>query len=110
MPADRLYAVAPGTDTSPVRARDTAALVDADETSWLSWNKYAEEFLADTGATRIPIDDDGIGGCHPTTCTGRARASDRPAMPASAGCDSAAVVRVRRALHPFRQAPIPGQQ
>jgi DNA-binding transcriptional LysR family regulator len=60
--ADRLYAVAPGTDTSPVRARDTAVLVDADETSWLSWNKYAEEFLADTGATRIPIDDGGITG------------------------------------------------
>ena len=52
--ADRLYAVAPGTDTSAVRARDTAVLVDADETSWLSWNTYAEEFLADTGATRIP--------------------------------------------------------
>jgi DNA-binding transcriptional LysR family regulator len=34
--ADRLYAVAPGTDTSPVCARDTAVLVDADETSWLS--------------------------------------------------------------------------
>ena len=60
--ADRLYAVAPGTDTSPVRARDTAVLVDADETSWLSWNRYAEEFLADTGATRVPIDDGGITG------------------------------------------------
>ena len=60
--ADRLYAVAPGTDTSPVRARDTAVLVDADETSWRSWNRYAEEFLADTGATRIPIDDGGITG------------------------------------------------
>ena len=60
--ADRLYAVAPGTDTSPVRARDTAVLVDADETSWRSWNTYAAEFLADTGATRIPIDDGGITG------------------------------------------------
>jgi DNA-binding transcriptional LysR family regulator len=46
--ADRLYAVAPGRDTSPVRAWDTAVLVDADETSWLSWNIYAAEFLADT--------------------------------------------------------------
>jgi hypothetical protein len=45
-----------------VRARDTAVLVDADETSWLSWNTYAEEFLADTGATRIAIDDGGITG------------------------------------------------
>ena len=60
--AERLYAVAPGADASPVRARDTAVLVDADETSWLSWNKYAAEFLADTGATRIPIDDGGITG------------------------------------------------
>jgi DNA-binding transcriptional LysR family regulator len=60
--ADRLYAVAPGTDTSPVRAGATAVLVDADETSWLSWNRYAEEFLADTGATRVPIDDGGITG------------------------------------------------
>ena len=37
-------------------------LFDADETSWLSWNRYAAEFLADTGATRIPIDDGGITG------------------------------------------------
>ena len=60
--ADRLYAVAPGTDTSPVRARDTAVLIAADEDSWLSWNTYAEEFLADTGAARIAIDDGGITG------------------------------------------------
>ena len=60
--ADRLYAVAPGSDTSAVRARDTAVLVDADETSWMSWNRYAEEFVADTSATRIPIDDGGITG------------------------------------------------
>ena len=60
--ADRLYAVAPGSDTSAVRARDTAVLVDADQTSWLSWNRYAEEFLADTGATRVSIDDGGITG------------------------------------------------
>jgi len=45
-----------------MRARDTAVLVDADETSWLSWNIYAEEFLADTGATRILIDDGGVTG------------------------------------------------
>jgi len=60
--SDRLYAVAPRADTSPVRARDTAVLVDADETSWLSWNTYAEEFLADTGATCVRIDDGGITG------------------------------------------------
>jgi DNA-binding transcriptional LysR family regulator len=60
--ADRLYAVAPGTDASPVRARDTAVLVDADETSWLSWNRYAGEFAAGTGAARVAIDDGGITG------------------------------------------------
>jgi DNA-binding transcriptional LysR family regulator len=60
--ADRLYVVAPGPHTSPVRARDTAVLVDADETSWMSWNKYAEEFAGDVGAARIPIDDGGVTG------------------------------------------------
>jgi hypothetical protein len=45
-----------------VRARDTAVLADADETSWLSWNRYAEEFVADTGATCVPIDDGGVTG------------------------------------------------
>lgn len=60
--ADRLYAVAPGPDTSPVRARDTVVLMDADEDAWLSWNTYAGEFLADTGAARIAIDDGGVTG------------------------------------------------
>ena len=60
--ADRLYAVGPGADNSPVRAQGTAVLVDADETSWLSWNTYAAEFAADTGAAPIAIDDGGITG------------------------------------------------
>ena len=47
---DRLYAVSVGTDTSPVAAKDTLVLVDADEASWSSWNRYAEQFAADTGA------------------------------------------------------------
>jgi hypothetical protein len=36
--------------------------MDADETSWLSWNRYAEEFLADNGAARISVDDGGVTG------------------------------------------------
>ena len=46
---DRLYALSVGTDTSPVEAKDTLVLVDADEASWSSWNRYAEQFAADTG-------------------------------------------------------------
>jgi hypothetical protein len=57
---DRLYAVAPGTGTAPVRARDTLVLVDADAASWASWNWYAEEFARDTGARIVRIDDGGV--------------------------------------------------
>ncbi|MGJ5749879.1 DNA-binding transcriptional LysR family regulator [Streptomyces puniciscabiei] len=60
--ADRLYAVAKGDDTSPVRARDTAVLLDDDITSWSSWNVYAEELARDTGARAVPISDGGITG------------------------------------------------
>jgi hypothetical protein len=58
--ADRLYAVAPGTATAPVRAKDTVVLVDADAASWASWNWYAEEFARDTGARIVRIDDGGV--------------------------------------------------
>ena len=53
---DRLYAVSVGTDTSPVAAKDTLVLVDADEASWSSWNRYAEQFAADTGARLVGVD------------------------------------------------------
>ena len=53
---DRLYAVSVGTDTSPVAAKDTLVLVDADEASWSSWNRYAEQFAADTGARLVRVD------------------------------------------------------
>src|SRR5690242_6153230 len=46
---DRLYALHAGSDTSPVEAKDTLVLVDADEASWSSWNRYAGQFAADTG-------------------------------------------------------------
>ncbi|SDF82593.1 regulatory helix-turn-helix protein, lysR family [Lentzea fradiae] len=60
--ADRLYAVAVGTDTSPVRAKDIAVLVDDDVTSWQSWNDYAEEFARDTGAAVRRIHNGAITG------------------------------------------------
>jgi hypothetical protein len=59
---DRLYALSVGTDTSPVAAKDTAVLLDADEASWSSWNRYAEQFAADTGARVVRVDDGGVTG------------------------------------------------
>lgn len=71
--ADRLYAVAVGTDTSPVRAEDIAVLVDDDVTSWQSWNDYAEEFARDTGAAVRRIHNGAITGPaffdHVRVCT-----------------------------------------
>ncbi|HTQ21915.1 hypothetical protein [Mycobacterium sp.] len=37
-------------------------LVDADESAWSSWNRFAEDFAADTGARIVRIDDGGITG------------------------------------------------
>lgn len=37
-------------------------LVDADESVWSSWNRFAEEFAADTGARVVRIDDGGVTG------------------------------------------------
>jgi DNA-binding transcriptional LysR family regulator len=59
---DRLYAVSAGTETSPVAAKDTLVLVDTDEASWSSWNRYAEQFAADTGAQLVRVDDGGVTG------------------------------------------------
>lgn len=60
--ADRLFAIDAGTDTSPVHAKDTVVLLDADSAAWSSWNTYAEEFARDTGARIVRIDDGGITG------------------------------------------------
>ncbi|MFG2475914.1 LysR family transcriptional regulator [Streptomyces fagopyri] len=60
--ADRLYAVSAGDDTGEVAARDTAVLLDADTTSWSSWNVYAELLARDTGARAVRISDGGITG------------------------------------------------
>jgi hypothetical protein len=54
--------VSMGAETSDVRAQDTLVLVDADTASWASWNLYAEEFAAATGATVVRIDDGGVTG------------------------------------------------
>jgi DNA-binding transcriptional LysR family regulator len=59
---DRLYALSPGPDTSPVEAKDTLVLVDSDEATWSSWNRYAEQFAADTGARLVRVDDGGVTG------------------------------------------------
>jgi DNA-binding transcriptional LysR family regulator len=59
---DRLYALAAGTDLSPVEAGDTVALVDTDAASWSSWNRYAEQFAAETGARVMRTDDGGVTG------------------------------------------------
>lgn len=60
--ADRLHAVATGTDTSEVTAEDTVVLLDDDITSWSSWNVYAEQLAKDTGARTLHISDGGITG------------------------------------------------
>lgn len=58
----QLYALSVGTDTSPVQARDTIVLVDADSKVWSSWNRYAKQFAAATGARIVPTNDGGIAG------------------------------------------------
>jgi len=59
---DRLYALAVGSDESPVDAGDTVVLVDADAASWSSWNRYGEQFAAATGARVMRTDDGGVTG------------------------------------------------
>ncbi|UBU19150.1 hypothetical protein LCN96_38740 [Nonomuraea gerenzanensis] len=60
--ADRLYAVATGQDTGDVPAARTSILLDDDVTSWSSWNAFAEEMAAGTGARAVRIADGGITG------------------------------------------------
>lgn len=58
----QLYAVSVGTDTSPVDACDTIVLVDADSEIWSSWNRYAKQFAAATGARIVQTNNGGIAG------------------------------------------------
>jgi DNA-binding transcriptional LysR family regulator len=59
---DRLYALTTGPEDSPVDAADTVVLIDADAGSWASWNRYAEQFAAATGARVMRTDDGGVTG------------------------------------------------
>ncbi|MDH6246734.1 LysR family transcriptional regulator [Mycobacterium sp. OTB74] len=59
---DRLYALCTGGDPTPVAAQDTVVLIDADIGSWSSWNRYGEQFAAETGAKLIRVDDGGVTG------------------------------------------------
>jgi DNA-binding transcriptional LysR family regulator len=60
--AERLYTVSARQDATPVRARDTAVLLDDDATSWQSWNIYAQQIADDTGSRAVHISDGGITG------------------------------------------------
>ena len=55
---DELYALSVDSDTSPVDAKDTLVLVDADEATWSSWNRYAEQFAEGTGARVVRASPD----------------------------------------------------
>ncbi|MFG3296282.1 LysR family transcriptional regulator [Streptomyces sp. NPDC048179] len=60
--ADRLYAVAKGTDTGDVAARDVDVLIDDDLTSWASWNEYGTELAQSVGAREVRISDGAVTG------------------------------------------------
>lgn len=58
-----LRAVIPGASSvQPVAAKQVCVLVDSDESAWSSWNRFAEEFAAATGARVVRISDGGIAG------------------------------------------------
>jgi hypothetical protein len=63
---ERLEAVMPRTHRAArnesVPAAEIAVLVDVDEASWSSWNRYATAFAEATSASAIKIDDGGIAG------------------------------------------------
>jgi DNA-binding transcriptional LysR family regulator len=61
--AERLEAVTPGVGlATPVHASELRVLVDSDEAAWSSWNRFAAEFAANTGARVVGIEDGGITG------------------------------------------------
>jgi hypothetical protein len=45
-----------------VRATEVTVLVDVDEASWASWNRYATAFAEASGASVTKIEDGGIAG------------------------------------------------
>ena len=79
--ADRLYAVAVGDDGSEVAASDALVLVDEDETSWSSWNAYAEELAREIGARAVltsPTAASPAPRSSTTSAAAGARSSTRP--------------------------------
>ncbi|MGY4648003.1 LysR family transcriptional regulator [Mycobacterium sp. URHB0021] len=60
--AEPLNAVAPGAGAQPVPATDVAVLVDSDQATWSSWNRYAGEFAEATRARVVNIEDGGVTG------------------------------------------------
>jgi DNA-binding transcriptional LysR family regulator len=61
--AEPLRAVLPGvSSTEPVAAQQVNVLMDADESAWSSWNRFAQDFSAHTGARVVKITDGGITG------------------------------------------------
>ncbi|WP_028932608.1 LysR family transcriptional regulator [Pseudonocardia spinosispora] len=61
--AEPLHAVHPGVSSfEPLRAAEVTVLVDDDESAWSSWNLFAEQFVAATGARRVTVSDGGIAG------------------------------------------------
>ncbi|OBI55806.1 LysR family transcriptional regulator [Mycobacterium sp. E796] len=61
--AEPLQAVVPGVGSpEPIAAQRVKVLLDADESAWSSWNRFAEEFAAHTGARIVRIDDGGVTG------------------------------------------------
>ena len=52
----------PATRGERVAASETAVLIDVDEASWRSWNRYASAFAMATTASVINIEDGGIAG------------------------------------------------
>jgi hypothetical protein len=58
--ADRLYALCTGAEDTPVAAEDVLVLVDSDLGSWLSWNRFGEQFAAHAGARVMRTDDGGV--------------------------------------------------
>ena len=59
--AEPLHALRPGA-AEQVSAAAVTVLVDPHTATWSSWNAYAREFAADTGARIHEIDDGGITG------------------------------------------------
>ncbi|WP_082965932.1 LysR family transcriptional regulator [Mycobacterium kubicae] len=61
--AEVLHAVLPGASSpEPVAALQLRVLIDADESAWSSWNRFAAEFAAYAKARVVKIDDGGVTG------------------------------------------------